>query len=714
MTFFLRGTLLMERTLLGCLFCVATVLPLVGSTVHAVPLELLLRQQTLISPDSVSYHRLETKETWLPAETAVILCDAWDQHHCKNAVDRLTEFAPRLSAFVDAMRKMGVTIIHSPSDCMPAYAHHPARVRTLAVPSTTNPPESAQHWCSMIDSEAGAIYPIDQSLGGEDDLPQEHAIWSKQLLSLGRNPQMPWKMQSSKILIDDSQDFISDRGDEVWRVLESKQIKNVVLVGVHLNMCVLGRPFGLRRMVMQGRRVVLVRDLTDTMYDPKQWPWINHFTGTDRMIDYVEQYVCPTISSNQILGDSPFRFANDTRPTLAIVIAEEEYGSHRTLPAMANRHLGNDFRIVVIHADSKDPNTIPGLEAINDADLLLVSARRRGLPKHQMDLLRTFVAAGKPVVGIRTASHAWEPKTVLVDRESWPEFDRDVFGIKYSNHFENNLHASVTIAKSTHPILNSIGEFSFMQTGSLYKIAPVSNNTTVLITGSIPNEPAQPVATTFLRPDGGRSFYTAIGHEKDLALPQVTSLVVNAIYWAAGLAPPASLDTRDPSDPTLRWVSIRRIRDAQLSLNASHTERTDPLWCRAVLVPGAISAAEGIRLRLSSTAETPAAKDLDAWLDGKAVPLQTSTDGQSLEFFSGPETLEIGRPCLVVIALKSVSAKNAWLSGTVQATRSHKASVDSATELNRWQIYAGNNPGSNSMPLPAQFGGSADAVTVLE
>ena len=119
-------------------------------------------------------------------------------------------------------------------------------------------------------------------------------------------------------------------------------------------------------------------------------------------------------------------------------------------------------------------------------------------------------------------------------------------------------------------------------------------------------------------------------------------------------------------------------------------------------------------MTLSSTAEVPAPTDLDAWLDGQLVPLETSTDGQSLEFLSGPETLAIGRPCLVVIALKSVSAKNAWLSGTVQATRSHKASINSATELNRWQIYAGNNPGSNSMPLPAQFGGSADAVTVLE
>ena len=64
-------------------------------------------------------------------------------------------------------------------------------------------------------------------------------------------------------------DAISDSGIEIWNLMEQRGIKNVLLLGVHLNMCVVGRPFGLRNMATAGKNVALVRDLTDTMYDPK-------------------------------------------------------------------------------------------------------------------------------------------------------------------------------------------------------------------------------------------------------------------------------------------------------------------------------------------------------------------------------------------------------------------------------------------------------------
>ena len=67
---------------------------------------------------------------------------------------------------------------------------------------------------------------------------------------------------------------------EVWNILTSRHIKNVILTGVHTNMCVLGRPFGLRQMARNGKNVVLMRDMTDTMYNPKRWPYVSHFEGT--------------------------------------------------------------------------------------------------------------------------------------------------------------------------------------------------------------------------------------------------------------------------------------------------------------------------------------------------------------------------------------------------------------------------------------------------
>lgn len=259
------------------------------------------------------------QETWPAARTAVIVCDVWDLHHCRNAVRRLEEFGPRLNQVLADARKRGATIIHAPSDCMPAYADHPARRRAITAPPAKNLPQDIEFWCSRIPAEEQAHYPIDQSDGGEDDDPAEHAAWAAHLKSLGRNPGMPWQRQSDMITIDPERDFLSDKGDEVWNILQSRGIDHVILTGVHTNMCVLGRPFGLRQMVRNGKKVVLMRDMTDCMYNPKRWPYVDHFTGCDLVIAHVERFVCPTITSDQILGGKPFRSKSDTRAEADVV-----------------------------------------------------------------------------------------------------------------------------------------------------------------------------------------------------------------------------------------------------------------------------------------------------------------------------------------------------------------------------------------------------------
>lgn len=271
-----------------------------------------LRSQTRGSEES-PFERQSRQETWKASETAFIVCDVWDYHHCLNAVNRLNEFGPRLNAVLTEARNRGAIIIHAPSDCMPSFEGHPARQRVSAIPEASNRPAEIESWCSKIPAEELASYPIDQSDGGEDDDPEEHARWAAQLKALGRNPGMPWKTQSSLISIDPERDLISDRGDEVWNILEHYGIRNVVLTGVHTNMCVLGRPFGLRQMVRNGKNVVLMRDMTDCMYNPKRWPYVDHFTGNDLIISHVERFVCPTITSHQLLGGNVFRFSGDQR-----------------------------------------------------------------------------------------------------------------------------------------------------------------------------------------------------------------------------------------------------------------------------------------------------------------------------------------------------------------------------------------------------------------
>lgn len=211
----------------------------------------------------------------------------------------MAELAPRMNQFIIAAHKQGVLIIHAPSSCMAPYRDHPARQRALAAPPAGNLPGDMKNWCNKIPSEEKGIYPIDQSDGGCDDEPK----------CAGGSP---WKRQIDLIQIKD-EDAISDSGIEIWNLLEQRRIQNVLVMGVHTNMCVLGRPFGLRQMASHGKNTLLVRDLTDTMYNSKAAPHVNHFQGTELIVEHIEKFVCPTITSASILGGNPFRFREDQR-----------------------------------------------------------------------------------------------------------------------------------------------------------------------------------------------------------------------------------------------------------------------------------------------------------------------------------------------------------------------------------------------------------------
>lgn len=252
------------------------------------------------------------KEQWLPSRTAIIVCDMWDLHHCKNAVIREGEMAPRFNQVLEKARQEGVLIIHAPSSCMQPYEGTPARERAKSAPAAARLPDKIGEWCKQIPSEELAVYPLDQSDGGEDDDPAEHAKWAAELTAKGLNPRAPWTKQIDTLRIDQEKDAISDSGVEIWNLLEARRIDNVILMGVHTNMCVAGRPFGLRQMARNGRHVVLMRDMTDTMYNPARWPFVSHTRGTELFIQHVERLICPTITSDQFIGGKPFTFSDAT------------------------------------------------------------------------------------------------------------------------------------------------------------------------------------------------------------------------------------------------------------------------------------------------------------------------------------------------------------------------------------------------------------------
>ncbi|MEQ1840471.1 MAG: SGNH/GDSL hydrolase family protein, partial [Verrucomicrobiales bacterium] len=250
---------------------------------------------------------------WPPSRSAIIVCDMWDLHTCHRAVLRGAEMAPRMNEVLEKARAAGVLIIHAPSSCMAAYEGTPARLRAIEAPPAARIPNQIAEWCKQIPTEEAAIYPIDQSDGGNDDTPEEKEKWTAELVARGVNPKQPWTRETDTLRIDQEKDAISDSGVEIWNLLESRNIDNVILMGVHVNMCVSGRPFGLRQMAKNGKNVVLMRDLTDSMYNPKRWPFVSHQAGTALYLEHVEKHISPTITSDQILGDGkPFAFSAAT------------------------------------------------------------------------------------------------------------------------------------------------------------------------------------------------------------------------------------------------------------------------------------------------------------------------------------------------------------------------------------------------------------------
>ncbi|MDP6443923.1 MAG: isochorismatase family protein [Pirellulaceae bacterium] len=508
-----------------------------GARVNAAEsFDLELRKRVETGEETGSFQMTRQQQTWQPAETAVVVCDMWDLHHCLNATKRGAEMAPRMDRVLKLARARGATIIHAPSSCVKFYADHPARKHVQTIPRADTFPTDIGKWCHIIPSEEQGEYPIDQSDGGEDDDPEEHKKWAEELKAKGLNPRAPWTRQTKLLTIADK-DFISDNGEEIWSILEHRKIKNVVLVGVHTNMCVLGRPFGLRQMARNEKNVVLMRDMTDTMYNPARRPYVSHFTGTDLIVEHIEKWVCPTITSDQLLGGKPFRFKNDTRPHVVALIAEREYKTNQTLPRFALERLGKDFRVSFVFANPKDRDDLPGAERlIPTADLLLVSVRRRALNKVQMDALRKHVAGGKPVVGIRTANHAFSlrGKEAPKGRFVWERWDRDVIGGHYTNHHGDGPNVKITVAKkqANHSILKGVDRNDLVGHGSLYVVSPLGPEARPLLLGQIPDKPVEPIAWTNTTEAGGRVFYTSLGHIEDFQHEAVKQLLDNAIRWA--------------------------------------------------------------------------------------------------------------------------------------------------------------------------------------
>ncbi|MBN2328287.1 MAG: isochorismatase family protein [Candidatus Omnitrophica bacterium] len=215
------------------------------------------------------------------ARTAVIICDMWDKHWCDGATERCAAIAPEMNRVVCALRDAGVQILHAPSETLFFYDDWPQRRRVKNAPQSPLP--------DPLDLPAHPL-PIDDSDGGCDTAQKPwYAAWTRQtpLIDIGEY------------------DGISDNGREIYNFLQQESIDTIFIMGVHTNMCILGRSFAIRQMTRWGKQCILVRDLTDAMYDPNDPPYVPHEEGTELVIRHIEKYWCPTISSDDLIAGLP-------------------------------------------------------------------------------------------------------------------------------------------------------------------------------------------------------------------------------------------------------------------------------------------------------------------------------------------------------------------------------------------------------------------------
>ena len=480
------------------------------------------RARARSAADTNSFPIVEQSVNWDASRTAVVICDMWDKHHCPDATERVGEMAPRMNEVIKAARAKGMLIIHCPSDTMGFYQDHPGRKLAQAAPKveTTVP---LQGWCSLTGVKEPAL-PIDDSDGGCDGCPECPGYGA-------------WTRQHPALEIRDG-DAITDSA-EAFYLMRQRGITNVIVMGVHINMCVLGRPFAIRQLVAQGQNVVLMRDLTDSMYNHRKAPYVSHFRGTELVVEHIEKFWCPSITSADFLGGERFRFQGDTPKRIVLVIGENEYHTWETLPEFARQELawrGYEIATVQASPNDGDPN-FRDIGEIRKADLIVLSARRRTPPKAMLELLRAHVAAGKPVVGLRTASHAFAAEPTDAAFAAWPTFDEEILGAKYGGHHGNKPPtAPLTIieqvrSNASHLVLTGVKPGPISVTSHLYKYSQVAPTVTPLLRGWVEGrdvlEPVAWVNTAANR----RVFYTSLGNPDDFQLPFFRRLLLNGILW---------------------------------------------------------------------------------------------------------------------------------------------------------------------------------------
>lgn len=234
---------------------------------------------------------------------------------------------------------------------------------------------------------------------------------------------------------------------------------------------------------------------------------------------------------------------------VVFISGANEYVSHITLKEYKKtlEETYSNVKVTILQAngplnEKSEYSNLEGTDALNDCDVLLTFVRRTTISGKAIDDIKKYVASGRPVVALRTSSHGFQ---------SWPEFDKEILGGNYNNHYKGEPEKreigqdgmAYTVGEPTgspqavtvnsknkdHPVLKGVENFTSKY--SLYKTAPLASDTKLLLTGKT-KEGEEPVAWT-REHNGGRIVYIALGGVQDWKNPVFERLVTNALFWAA-------------------------------------------------------------------------------------------------------------------------------------------------------------------------------------
>lgn len=200
-----------------------------------------------------------------------------------------------------------------------------------------------------------------------------------------------------------------------------------------------------------------------------------------------------------------------------------EYEPAKSL-AELKKHLEQNYRVECTASLGGNGKKLDNLEPLASADLLVIFARRLNLPEEQMALFRAHWEKGKPVVAMRTSSHAFQP----ADNEI---FDRKVLGGDYkgSGSYTTPFKAIPAKDRADHAVLKGIGP---IMSRGYYNNGKLAEDAVVLQVVESERKTPQPVtwAHTY---KGGRTVYTSMGVPEDFKDENFRRLLTNAIFWTA-------------------------------------------------------------------------------------------------------------------------------------------------------------------------------------